>query len=122
MPVMPGFYIRPGPQFDSETVWYIHCRDFWDRAECLDRLTDVQQWMCESALARGDRRQAWAYLREWRAISSRTVRISKFDPGDHFYVLDVKFNSYEEAHAHAEDQGYEVIPGVRSVGVPRGGD
>jgi hypothetical protein len=76
-------------------------------------LPEIQYYMVVSALARDDRRSAEIYVRDYLAESKKpTVKISKYSPGEHFYVFREKFNSHAEAVAHAEARGYRVLAGV----------
>ncbi len=76
-------------------------------------LSALQVMLVDSALLREDYKRAAQAVRDFRADNRRlTVRISKFSPGEHYYVFREKFASYEEAKKHAEDRGYRVLPGL----------
>jgi len=77
-------------------------------------LPELQATMIKSALARGDRRSAQIYFVDTMAAQTgkRVTRISKFSPGERFYVGREKFGSLEAAQEHAERLGYLVLPGV----------
>jgi hypothetical protein len=78
---------------------------------CLPEIRDLE---ILSALARGDEETAEIYYVDTLAAQKgRTVvRISKFSPGEHFYVGREKFVTLEEAQKHAERLGYLVLPGL----------
>lgn len=94
----------------ESVIWKIKVRDFWEETEALHRCTELQQLTVESALARGDTAQARAYLEDWEHIAKRYTRVSKYEPGDHYYVLDTKFESLEEAIEHARELGWHTLP------------
>ena len=97
--------------------WRIYRHIWWDRHPKAgefyggSKLTDVQRTMIESALARDDEETAEMYLRDWGhdSPSKPECHVSKFVPGSHFYVLGVKFDTYESAMSHAERNGYRVL-------------
>jgi len=65
----------------------------------------------KNALIRGDRSEALRLADEMRErmkkkSATRHIRITKWDPGDHFYCLGEKFDSVKEARAHAHTNGY----------------
>ena len=82
-------------------------------------LREVLRYMVMSALARGDERSAEIYVRDALGVKEKVpaqvtpVQISKFSPGEHFYVFREKFSSYQEARRHAESKGYLVLPGLK---------
>jgi hypothetical protein len=93
--------------FGSEPlVWIIYVRDFWEKAGVLGRTTEVQQLLVESALVRCDTISATQMLIDWQLLQAPHTRISKYVPGDHYYVLDTKFDSYAEAADHARRHGF----------------
>jgi hypothetical protein len=77
-------------------------------------IPEVQRLMIMSALARGDRRSAEIYFIDTLAGQKgrKVIRVSKFSPGQHFYVGREKFDSLEAAQKHAESRGYLVLPGI----------
>jgi hypothetical protein len=76
-------------------------------------LSEVQVMIVDSALLRQDYKRAAQAIRDFTADNRRPqVRISKFSPGEHYYVFREKFASYEEAKRHAEGRGYRVLPGI----------
>jgi len=77
-------------------------------------LPEVQRYMVESALARGDERRAEIHVSDYLSESKKPpVQIEKFSPGEHFYVFREKFTSLAEAESHARRNGYRIIPGVK---------
>lgn len=80
--------------------------------ECY--LPEIRDWEIQSALARGDTKTAETYYVDTCAAQKRraVIRVSKFSPGEHFYVGREKFGSLEEAQAHAKRLGYVVLPGI----------
>jgi hypothetical protein len=69
--------------------------------------TEIQSWMLHSALARQDKRTARIYLQDWKSQDRRpTARVSKFIPGEHYHVLDTKFDSFGEAQRYLFARGY----------------
>lgn len=82
-------------------------------------LPEIQSQMVMSALARGDERSAEIYVRDTLGVKDvkdkpkPSVQISKFSPGEHFYVFREKFLSYQEAQRYAESKGYLVLPGLK---------
>lgn len=77
--------------------------------------------MVESALARRDKVAAIQYLIDWDLVRAKHTRISKFEPGDHYYVLDTKFDTMEEAVEHARQHGF-FSTSFHRVPIPRSGD
>jgi hypothetical protein len=70
-------------------------------------LSEVQYWMTISALRRGDEKRAIQNLRDWKILRDRPkTDISKFVPGEHYHVLDKKFDSFGEACQYLEKCGY----------------
>jgi hypothetical protein len=108
---------RDGPvlwagQLPMPLAYHFFCEDMREKYGDFS-LPEVQYYMVCSALARGDRRSAEIYVSDYLAMSKKpTVKISKFSPGEHFYVFREKFDSYEEARKHAEGRGYRVLPGI----------
>ena len=74
----------------------------------------IQSDMIMSALARGDDRSAEIYYVDNLAAQKRqkTIRLSKFSPGEHYYVGREKFDSQEAAEKYAKSIGYVVLPGL----------
>lgn len=69
--------------------------------------TEIRSWMLHSALARQDKRTARIYLQDWKAQDRRPkVKVSKFIPGEHYHVLDTKFDSLSEAQQYLFGRGY----------------
>jgi hypothetical protein len=98
-----------------------HC--FWSEHEDLkQRLSEVQQGIIVSCLARHDEKTAVKHLNDWMRRPYKTVYISKYVPGSHFYVLGTKFDTVSEARRHAENQGYRVGDEIQTVRTPYDGD
>lgn len=80
-------------------------------------LTEVQGYIIDSCLAREDFEQARKNIQYWNEERARPTRsklsVSKWTPGDHFYVLGEKFSSLERAIKHLESNGYEFDGNVR---------
>lgn len=85
----------PGLLWPDPVLWIYYVQGFWQRHDCLDRCTEIQQLIVESMLVRRDVGAAVQALWDWRVLEQRLTRVSKFEPGDHYYVLDTKFDSYE---------------------------
>lgn len=88
---------------------------FWGRwgVEPWD-LTGVQRGMVESALHRGDTRTADIYMQDYRLDSTKKAAITRFQPGQHYYALGTRFDTYESALAHLTNRGYTCL-GVRTT-------
>jgi len=77
--------------------------------------SECRYWMLMSALARQDARAARIYLQDWKYQDKLPkAKISKFIPGEHYYVLNNKFNSLEEAKNYLHEQGY-IYAGFEEV-------
>lgn len=86
--------------------------------DCCDRDTrdarDVRFWMLMAHVNTQDPaglREILNYWWEWDTAACREVRtanISKFNPGEHYHVLDEKFPTYDEAMSHLKRKGYEL--------------
>jgi hypothetical protein len=83
-------------------------------AEGTIYVPEIRMYEIQSALARGDEKTAETYFIDMYATQKhrRVIRISKFSPGEHYYVGRDKFGSLEEAQEHARRLGYVVLPGV----------
>jgi len=93
-------------------------RFFWD--DNPGYVPEIVRLLVESALARGDLSQAEMFVRDYKATERLPqVQISRFVPGDHFYVLDTKFATLEEAKQHARANGYRVAGNVLEVDTTR---
>ena len=77
-------------------------------------LGEIRGYEIDSALARGDEETAETYYVDTLAAQKgrSVIRISKFSPGEHFYVGRDKFGSLEAAQKYAKQFGYVVLPGV----------
>lgn len=75
-----------------------------------------------SAMGRHDWKGVLQFALDWSdPYSLPTASITKFQPGDHYHVLDRKFDTWSEANAYLEKQGYRR--GIsHTVYVPREGD
>jgi len=72
---------------------------------------EVVRLLVEAALTRQDEQAAEMHFRDWQEkVHVPTTRISKFEPGAHFHVLGLKFNSQDEAQRYAKSRGYRVLP------------
>lgn len=73
-------------------------------------LTEVQGYIIDSCIARGDLEQARKNIGYWNDERARVPRpkrgISKWIPGDHFYALGEKFRTLELAIEHLESEGF----------------
>lgn len=74
-------------------------------------LTEVQSFLLDSALYRGDMARAKEMIADWATPMSGNpgAYISKWIPGIHFYALDKKFATLEEAREHLERNGYTYL-------------
>lgn len=74
-------------------------------------LSEVQGYIIDSCLNRGDRDKARQMIRDWNAqrlkLSRPKLHVSKWVPGDHYYALSKKFNTLEAAIQHLEENGYQ---------------
>lgn len=62
-----------------------------------------------SCFSRRDRRGARQFLVDWTDEYAKPVcPISRFVPGDHYYALDTKFDTYEQASEHIKRSGGRV--------------
>lgn len=61
---------------------------------------------------RDDRITARKMLTDWDIKIKNQVYITKWIPGDHYYVGRLKFDTYSEAKDYAEYRGY-VCMGVK---------
>lgn len=76
-------------------------------------LPEIVRELVLSALARGDEKTAEMFIRDNLGKNQKpTVQISKFSPGEHFYVFREKFDSREAAEHHARAKGYRILPGI----------
>lgn len=70
-------------------------------------LSEVQGYIIDSCLARGDFDKAHQLIKDWNSRSTRPVNyVSKWIPGNHFYALNAKFDAIEDAISHLEAAGY----------------
>lgn len=71
-------------------------------------LTEVQGYIIDSCLARGDIEGAKRFIQDWNTTELRPKRdVSKWTPGIHYYALDKKFVSLELAIDHLKARGFE---------------
>jgi hypothetical protein len=68
-------------------------------------LTEVQRYIILSCLARGDETEAMELLIDW--MPNRYRCIYKWIPGNHYYALNEKFNTLQEAKDHLRNFGYQ---------------
>jgi len=80
--------------------------------------------MVLSALAREDERAVRIYVNDWSATACKKPQrsIFKWIPGDHFYALEDKFDTLDEAKQHLKRHGYECGPVVEQHVYAQGGD
>ena len=79
-------------------------------------------YVLKSAMARQDWKGCLQFALDWSDPSSLpTADISRFQPGDHYHVLDTKFNTWIEALEYLEKNGYRR-GSTHTVYVPREGD
>lgn len=68
---------------------------------------EAHYYMLLSAFARKDAKAVRRFLRDWSGRSKQPrIAVSKFIPGDHYHVLDEKFDTLEAATAHLQKHGY----------------
>ena len=96
----------PLSYYGGELPWRLYLYIWWSRHDNT-RLSEVQRCMVESALARGDEERALKHLQDMPSSKPR-CRVSKFIPGEHYHVLDRKFDTYTAALGYAEQRGYVV--------------
>lgn len=69
---------------------------------------EVRYWMLVSCFARQDAKTVRIYLTDWKVQDRRPkAKVSKFVPGQHYHVLNVKFDTLDEAMEHLRRKGYE---------------
>lgn len=104
--------------------WEIYLHLWWEDHGGTSDLSMCKVYVVESALRRDDTRTAEMHLRDWRDKSRwPTTTVSKFVPGDHYHVLDAKFDRLWEALAYADKRGYRVVLPVKETHVyARDGD
>jgi len=86
---------------------YLERQRFVDKSD--GPLTECQGYLLTSAFARGDRETAWKFIADWNAERDRLRpkrSVSKWIPGIHFYAVDEKFDTLEEAIEHLQSKGY----------------
>lgn len=70
-------------------------------------LSEVQSYIIDSCLNRGDEAAAKVFINDWNQSRSRPIRdVSKWIPGEHFYALDKKFSSLDEAIGYLGENGF----------------
>lgn len=69
------------------------------------QFNQVQWDILLSCLQRSDYAKARAMVADWRG---KQLYITKWVPGDHYYVFGEKFNRYDQAVARAGELGYSV--------------
>lgn len=80
---------------------------------------EVAYHMIRSAIAREDKDAVRVYVNDWTNWDGRkTALVSKFMPGEHYHVLDTKFNTLDEARRHLSREGYDYA-GLKEVYVPK---
>lgn len=79
-------------------------------------LTDVQYWILKTHLDNGDEAEAKKFIQDWNATRDRKTPeadISKWLPGAHFYALDRKFATLDEATGYLKERGFRFSGNVR---------
>jgi hypothetical protein len=80
---------------------------------------ECRYWMLMSAFARQDERAVRRFLDDWVAMDRRPkAQVSKFIPGEHYYALSEKFDTFEEAKNHLSNRGY-TYAGLLEKYVPK---
>ena len=68
---------------------------------------EAQYHILRAAMAREDFEACRMHVNDWSALKGRPSKtVSKFLPGDHYHVLDTKFDTLDEAINHLEARGY----------------
>lgn len=71
------------------------------------QLSEVQGYLLDSCIARGDIQAARHFVQDWTPETLRSpAYVSKWQPGTHYYALDSKFATLDEAMRHIERSGY----------------
>lgn len=79
-------------------------------------------WIMVSCLRRCDKKGALQFAIDWSdPYSLPTADITKFQPGDHYHVLDCKFDTWSEAEAYLKKCGYRRGQ-LHTIYMPREGD
>lgn len=69
--------------------------------------SNVYFWMLVSAFNRGDKEAVRRFLTDWKEMARKpSAVVSKFVPGDHYHVLDTKFDTLEEAMEYLHRRGH----------------
>lgn len=74
-------------------------------------LTEVQSYILDSCLQRDDLATAKQFLTDWTtpAPEKPGAYVSKWVPGSHYYALDTKFATLEQAREHLERNGHTYL-------------
>lgn len=84
---------------------------------------EVRYWMIRSALGRQDARTVRIYVNDWKHARHRpSAPVSKWIPGDHYYVLNEKFDTLDEARDHLCNRGYRYEGLIEKHVYTRDGD
>lgn len=73
------------------------------------KLTEVQACIIDSCLQRGDTQHAQQLLGDWNIAAKPKAHVTKWNPGTHYYALDTKFDTFQEARKHLERNSYECL-------------
>lgn len=88
----------------NNVMWRIELNLFNENVIPFSQLTEIQQYIIQSCLARNDKESALQYIKDWKeSYKLKGSFIYKWIPGSHYYCLDKKFNTIEEAKKHLED-------------------
>jgi hypothetical protein len=75
--------------------------------------SEVQRYIIESCLTRYDEKEAEILIRDWNVPQTPKQRpkewIHKWQPGDHYHVLDMKFDTEREARDYLDKNGYDCL-------------
>jgi hypothetical protein len=88
-------------------------RHLWLERHHFPALTEVQQMIIDARLVMEDLETAEELLHDWRPEVYATI--TKFVPGEHYYVLGQKFATMEAAQEYAEEQGKIPLDGVQET-------
>lgn len=104
----PGDTPYLGRYTETYLSWNLYSHLWWSSRKLREYTycTEMQKLLVESALRRGDVERADQMLVDWNVIESRHYTITKWSPGDHYYILDVKFDSQAEAEIHGRRHGF----------------
>jgi len=76
--------------------------------------SEVQGYIIDALLMAQDYDQIEKLIVDWGFKKKEYVSVSKFDPGEHYHCLGVKFNTLEDAKKFIEEEGC-VYNGLKIV-------